>query len=358
MNIKNIFSLEEKECDYKGEHYSAREDGMIMRHERPGMRKRKLDNVWTYGTLNLSNGYLFIGMARVHIIVATAFHGNHDSKVYVVDHIDTNRQNNRPDNLRWVTRLDNALMNEITKKKIELICGSIEAFLENPSLLEGHETEDKHFAWMKKVTKEEAKNSLENWTNWARKTKATHDPNYKKKEIGEWIYQTPINNVHVKPFDHLENYDNTNPTQQPQEEKEDIDERMISESKTLLAAQYHWSTPTEFPCCPNVINEGGLLLYKNNLKEGNVFTSNKYDTYYVVDKGFNTNGNGLIVLATNNKDNFMSWSIVGVTIRNGKYLHQSIERKAGKDLSTKYFKYLIGERNLSDEELIWLDAIS
>jgi len=48
----------------------------------------------------------------------------------------------------------------------------------------------------------------------------------------------------------------------------------------------------------------------------------------------------------------------GDTIRNGKYLHQSIERKAGKDLSTKYFKYLIGERNLSDEELIWLDAIS
>lgn len=36
-----------------------------------------------------------IGSARVHIIVAMAFYGAQDTKVYVVDHIDTNRQNNQ-----------------------------------------------------------------------------------------------------------------------------------------------------------------------------------------------------------------------------------------------------------------------
>ena len=366
MNTNKIIPLEVRECDYRGEHYSAREDGMIMRHTKQGVRKRKFDDVWTYGNLNASNGYLFISTVRVHIIVATAFHGKHDSKEYVVDHIDTNRQNNRPKNLRWLTRLENVLNNEITRKKIELICGSIEAFLKNPSLLHGHEIEDKNFSWMKNVSEEEARNCLENWGNWARTTTATHDPNYVKGEIGEWIYQkhnpNPIKSIPSKyeayskklPVDQY-----PTPIQQPQynqEEDDDVD-RLITDSITPLAAQYHWKTPTEFPCCPNVINDEGLLLYKENLKVGNVFTSNEYITYYVVDKGMWTEGNELIVLSTDNKDEFLSWSIVSIAMRNGKYVHKSIESKAGKELATKYFKYLIGEGTLSEDEINMLDCI-
>lgn len=48
--------------------------------------------------------------------IATAFHGEPPSPQYVVDHIDTNCRNNRPENLRWLTRLENALMNPITRK--------------------------------------------------------------------------------------------------------------------------------------------------------------------------------------------------------------------------------------------------
>lgn len=44
MNLESVLSLEVRECDYKGEHYSAREDGMIMRHQSNGMRKRELDD--------------------------------------------------------------------------------------------------------------------------------------------------------------------------------------------------------------------------------------------------------------------------------------------------------------------------
>ena len=73
-----------------------------------------------------------------------------------------------------------------------------------------------------------------------------------------------------------------------------------------------------------------------------MFTSNEYGTYYVVDKGMWTGGNELIVLATDKKDVFMSWSIVSVKIRKEKYVHESIKRIADKELATKYFKHLIG----------------
>ena len=69
-------------------------------------------------------------------------------------------------------------------------------------------------------------------------------------------------------------------------------------------------------------------------------------------------GNELIVLATNNKEGFLSWSIVSIWMRKGKYVHESIERKAGKELSSKYFKYLIGEGDLSVDDINTLDCLA
>ena len=100
---------EVRECDYKGEHYSVRDNGAVMRHPKPGRKPRPTDNIWTFGKRDEKTAYMCFGTHRVHIIVAFAFLGEHDSKKYVVDHIDTNRCNNRPDNLRWFTRLENAL---------------------------------------------------------------------------------------------------------------------------------------------------------------------------------------------------------------------------------------------------------
>ena len=126
---------EVKECVYKDEHYSVRNNGAIFRHKREGRKMRIDDERWTFGIKNSKTGYMMLGQHRVHIIVATAFLGARDSKVYVVDHKDTNRCNNRVENLRWFTKLENALNNEITRNKIICICGSIEAFVENPSIL-------------------------------------------------------------------------------------------------------------------------------------------------------------------------------------------------------------------------------
>lgn len=120
-------------CIYKGETYSVRDNGSIMRHPRPDMLFRKKDNLWTFGD-KIHEGYLLFCSERVHRIVALAFHGNPPTSQHVVDHIDTNRQNNRPENLRYLTRLENILNNEITRRKVEYICGSIEAFLNDPNL--------------------------------------------------------------------------------------------------------------------------------------------------------------------------------------------------------------------------------
>ena len=122
-----------KECSYKNERYSVRDNGAVFRHTRENKTKRKLDNLWTFGTPN-KNGYLLIGGERVHRIVALAFLGAPPTKEHVVDHIDTNKQNNRPENLRYLTKLENALLNPFTREKIIYHCGSIEAFLQNPSI--------------------------------------------------------------------------------------------------------------------------------------------------------------------------------------------------------------------------------
>lgn len=382
MNTNNVFPLEARECNYKGEHYSARENGMVMRHHRDGMRKRKLDDVWTYGVLNAANGYLFIGSARVHIIVATAFYGPCDTTIYVVDHIDTNRQNNRPNNLRWLTRLENVLLNEITKKKIELICGSVEAFLENPFLLKGHESEDKNFGWMKNVTKEEAKNCLENWKRWARTTKATHNPNYNKTEhhVGDWIYEKHSQNTQAlasKP--EIKNDDFVNPFMNKVPEisggykslyempstpvvslNDNVEKKYdgTTESLTPSARQRRWFTPTEFPFCPENVTEDGLLLYFNNLKTDEVFSRNeRYDPSYVVDMGMSKDNKVLFVLTTNPKEDDF-WAITSITIENNKFVHENEGARGGKDLTTKVFKFLIGQGDLTMEDYEWWDALN
>jgi len=142
---------QEKECLYKGERYSVRDNGAVLRHQRSGKPRRPLDEQWTFGKENTANPYLLIAGVRIHRIVATAFHGEPPDPQCVVDHIDSNCRNNRPANLRWLTRLENALNNPTTRKKIEYLCGSIEAFLENPSMLNDLQV-DPSYSWMRTVT--------------------------------------------------------------------------------------------------------------------------------------------------------------------------------------------------------------
>jgi hypothetical protein len=145
-------------CTYQGETYSVRDNGAVFRCRREGARKRPLDEKWRFGRADEKRGYMYMSSIMVHRIVATAFHGPQPSKDHVVDHIDTNRRNNRPENLRWVTRLDNILRNPITRRRIEIAYGSIDNFVSNPGRPISGKL-DPSFEWMRSVTKKEAEES-------------------------------------------------------------------------------------------------------------------------------------------------------------------------------------------------------
>ncbi len=234
------------ECDYKGERYSVRDNGAVFRHARKGKRLRKYDNQWTFGKQNFKTGYMEIASVRIHRIVATAFHGEPPTKEYVVDHIDTNRRNNRPENLRWVTRLENILLNPITAKRIELACGcSIEEFLANPSKYRDS-FQDPNYKWMTTVSKEEAQKCRENLLAWAKS-----DKNISGGSLGKWIYNSNIQQQFVD--------------KSPE----------FTASLTPNAKQKEWKTPTKFPLCPEGTKEDHIMLYKTNLKVGKIFSYNK-----------------------------------------------------------------------------------
>ncbi len=171
---------EERTCLYRGQSYSVRDNGAICMHARPNARRRKLDEVWTFGKEG-AHGHLYLNNQAVHRIVATAFSEDGLEKPdLVVDHIDTNRVNNRPENLRWVTRLENILLNEETVRKLELVTGySIEEVMNNMDLLHSLKLPT-NYSWMTQVEKNEAKQALATRHQWLMNAK--HDPNYQRKE--------------------------------------------------------------------------------------------------------------------------------------------------------------------------------
>jgi hypothetical protein len=114
----------------------------------------------------------------VHQIVATAFHGPKPSDDHVVDHLDTNRMNNRAENLRWVTRLDNVLLNPITRQRIIVAYGSLDAFFDNPN----RDTVP-NLEWMRTVSKEEALECKRRLMKWAENPQAPRDG-----ALGEWLF--------------------------------------------------------------------------------------------------------------------------------------------------------------------------
>ena len=178
---------QEINCTYKNEVYTVRENCSVLRHPRENGRKRPTDNAWTFGKLNKNTGYREVASVRIHRIVATAFHGLPPTQNHIVHHIDNNKQNNRPENLMWVTRLENILLDPITAKKIALICGSVEAFLANPAKFRDKFQEPNN-SWMRKVSKQEAQISLARMQEWAKSDKRPSGGT-----LDEWIFRRKDN---------------------------------------------------------------------------------------------------------------------------------------------------------------------
>jgi len=287
---------EEKECTYKGERYSVRDNGAVLRYPKEGKRPRPTDNKWTFGKQNEKTGYMEIASERVHRIVAVAFLGEPPNKEYVVDHIDTNRCNNRPENLQWLTRLENTLKNPITVRKIEIICGSIEAFLANPSLLRESDF-DPNFKWMRTVTQEEAKTCLQNMQKWA---KSNRKPT--GGSLGEWVFKPITSRQFV----------------------ETLPELVIA--KTQGAAQKNWRVPSEFPCCPQEVGADPIASYAEQLKEGALFARNSYYESMVLQFALMNDNQTIFVMTENCKeeDAIKPWALAKITYENGLYIHTSL----------------------------------
>ena len=301
---------ETKDCIYKDEHNSVRDNGAVMRHPREGKRLRKDDNVWTFGKPNEKTGYMEIAGQRVHRIVAFAFLGDPPTEQHVVDHIDTNRRNNRPENLRWLTRLENALNNPITRARIENLCGSIEVFLADPSVLRGHEKIDPNFNWMRTVSPEEARVSLERLTNWAKE-----HPKPQGGSLGEWVFQEQKRGS--RPYIPL-HYQQPKPV-----ELEPADTRPIeTKSLTPNAIQLDWKHPVEFPCCPQQVTGKPLETYLANLKEGKLFSKNSFGESTILKYGL-TSSETLWVMC-NISIGWKTHAITKITYKDGLFYHETM----------------------------------
>ncbi|MCE6967427.1 HNH endonuclease signature motif containing protein [Cereibacter sphaeroides] len=279
-------------CSYRGESYRVRDNGAIFRCARPGQRRRPLDEIWTFGTPSNSDGYMAISGHKLHRIVATAFHGEQPSKSHVVDHIDTNRRNNRATNLRWVTRLENILLNPITAKRVEFLYGSIEKFLADPrNPKNGDLSAD--FEWMRTVTPAEAEYSRKRMLAWAASDKSSSSG-----RLGDWIFRRGKATI------------------------EEPRQQLIA-SKTSGAVQRNWQVPAEFPLCPDATDTTPLETYFARLKKGAVAVISRWGETKVVEAAMTDGGRVVYLLGEHGEHEIKPWSISQITFEDGQFVHES-----------------------------------
>ena len=311
-NLIEIFHSEET-CEYRGETYRVRDNGAIYRCKKTDSRKSPLDETWTFGKPDKEKGYLNFSSQTVHRIVATAFHGTQPSEKHIVDHIDTNKKNNRPENLRWITRLENILINPITLSRILFKYGSIDDFLADPGKPINGELEQ-NFEWMRTVSKEEAENTKQNLLKWAKDGKLTAN-----QGLGDW--------VHTK-LQRTEAQSKGYPS---------------STSLTQNAIQLNWSAKSEFPNCPKEIHNNPILEYAQKLKENVILFHNPYYMTVVLKSETYDNGESLLVLyeVIKNKESDQRWGIMEIFNVDEKFIHEIITNYNG----TQQHYWLIDTEN-------------
>jgi len=302
---------QEKECVFEGERYSVRDNGSVLRHQQTEKRVRANDNQWTFGKENSANPYLHIAGVRIHRIVATAFHGEPPASKYVVDHIDSNCRNNRPENLRWLSRLENALKNPATRKKIEYLCGSIEAFLENPSMLNELQG-DPNFAWMRTVTPEEAQNCKTRMALWA------NSNNNPRRSTGTIYRNSSFTKRLYKPLQRWEVFGR---------------EPGLDMALTPWCGQYMWRASAYFPCCPQEFGTDPLGDYFQNIKVGVVFAYSDYEEFcpkQTVIESVMLKENSSVLVLCERADH--KWSIVGITLheKSNHFIHFNLGSYSSK----------------------------
>ncbi len=72
-------------------------------------------NDYGYQVLNTTDGKKY----RVHRLVLNTFNYNENSNSYIVDHINGKKTDNRLENLRWLTNMENIQESAINRKPLE-----------------------------------------------------------------------------------------------------------------------------------------------------------------------------------------------------------------------------------------------
>ncbi|RZK63051.1 MAG: HNH endonuclease, partial [Pedobacter sp.] len=224
-----------------------------------------------------------------------AFHGEAPTKEHVVDHIDTNRQNNRPNNLRWVTKLENIILNPITARRIAIVCGSVEEFLEDPSKFRG-KFPDPSYDWMCAVSEDEAMDCRERLSAWAKSEKFPIGGS-----LDGWIFTRYTSNG-----DPLERAP------------------ILIEALTPNALQRDWQKPSEFPCCPQEYVGNPIEEYSKRLNAGAIFCSNNTYSSSVYKSTIGNGGNSIYVITRNEDgDGMKGWALAEITFEDGMFVHTS-----------------------------------
>ena len=278
---------------------------------------------------------------RVHIIVAKAFiPGNEDGKK-VVDHIDTNRCNNRVENLRWVTRLENVLLNEATLKRVTYLCGGdIQKFIDNPSCLQDLKGDNKDIMWMRTVTPEEAKQAWEHISAWAKRPSSTYKMMQEREEIkdfDQWLKVHEVKEEHQSKPDVTEGivsqyneHHEKSFIPEPNEEynksvnawkEQEAFANTKSESLTKGALQIHFYEKLYFPLCPEASAIVNLDEYAKRLEIGKVIASSEDGKEYIIESiGWSWEWDYIQVEIKKQDKRELSFCI-HISIEEGKYLH-------------------------------------
>lgn len=324
---------EERECDYKDRHYKVRDNGSVLRLPKDPAKTRKGDNEWTFGTFNKRNGYLFIGSHQVHRIVATAFHGKPEAETDIVDHIDTDRQNNRPENLRWATKLENAL-NPATRKKLKLMTGlSIEKILEDPSVLKQYNL-DREYKLLGAVSKEEAQRTLRNIREWAEKPYEIPKVPYEPKR--KMLHPVPARNISpLRPTP----YEMNHMSEGHEGEDKGLPAGCIR-SLTPNALERGWKVPYEFPFCPQQGED--LKSYLDAIKIGEEVAIGKGYSFFATEKAMNRDETAICLKTESGKDSVKPYGVMTITMADGWFIHEG-RGYSDEEGQTKYFTIAMGE---------------
>lgn len=361
-NIDDLLNdfKEVKPCEYKGRNYLARDNGAICRLPKENGLISKWDNVWTFGTKDEKTGYMILtGNVRVHQVVCTAFHGSPNDPHLVVDHKDTNRCNNRPENLQWITRLENALNNPATRKKISyLYGGDITVFINDPSILR-NKVLSQDVAWMRTVTKEEAAVCKRNIDRWAAEDSVS-TPSNSSKGIGDYIFSDE-EEKEIRSWNGGQLLPPQKTWAQQKAEIEAENQRQyerdygLKESLTPGAKQLNWKSPTEFLLCPGEGRDKTLESYLNNLEKGKLFTRTQYgDGGVVLDCGYNPADDAVYVLTYKaeevNDPIGKPWALCKITLKDGFFVHENQGRFFHEDGGQKNYIEAMG-RNWTGGEV-------